>query len=192
MDRIEDDISRQIIQTVHKLAMKKGVDELCVRDVLKEMNITNRVFYNRFANLEEVLEILYTQMTEKVRESLSIPWEEGTDFFQQIEKIALQTLIISYEAKQSLSSFVFENDSINQDNFSWWDEEIKKLIQSAMNQGLVREDLNPDDASYTIWCFIRGFNADAMARGLSREEASRRFSYGFGILLEGIKRKPSE
>ena len=56
---------------------------------------------------------------------------------------------------------------------------IRDLIQSGI--------LEYSDYNDAIWCFIRGFNADAMARSLSREEALRRFDYGFGIFLKGIR-----
>lgn len=66
-------------------------------------------------------------------------------------------------------------------------QEIKKLIALGQQHGQIREDLDGEMLSYAVWCFIRGFNADAMARNLSREEALTRFDYGFGIFLEGIR-----
>ena len=57
----------------------------------------------------------------------------------------------------------------------------------GQREGQFAPDLDTDSLSYAIWCFIRGFNADAMARNLSKEEALRRFDYGFGIFLKGIR-----
>lgn len=184
---IQDEVSEQIIACVSKLARQNSADTITVRDVLKDLKITNRVFYNRFHNIDEVLEILYRDMVHKVRQSLAQPWQDGMDFFEYVHKVAAQTLILSYTHKENLSQFIFEVDSASDTNFQWWDQEIKKLISIGQEQKLVRKDLDADMLSYSVWCFIRGFNADAMARNLTREEAETRFRYGFGIILDGLK-----
>ena len=53
--------------------------------------------------------------------------------------------------------------------------------------GYFREELDEDAVSYSIWCFIRGFAADAIARKLPRETAVNQFAYGFGCFLKGLK-----
>lgn len=184
---IQDEVSEQIIACVSKLARQNSADTITVRDVLKDLKITNRVFYNRFHNIDEVLEILYRDMVHKVRQSLALPWQDGMDFFEYVQMVAAQTLILSYTHKENLSQFIFEVDSASDTNFQWWDQEIKKLISIGQEQKLVRKDLDADMLSYSVWCFIRGFNADAMARNLTREEAEARFHYGFGIILDGLK-----
>ena len=151
------------------------------------MDITNRVFYNRFHNIDEVLELVYQKMIREVRKSLTLPWPEGTDFFTHIRQVAAQTVIASYDCKENLSQFVFESDSTSKENFRWWTAEIKKLIAVVQKEGQIAPNLDADSLSYAIWCFIRGFNADAMARSLSKEDALRRFDYGFGIFLKGIR-----
>ena len=44
--------------------------------------------------------------------------------------------------------------------------------------------------SYSIWCFIRGFNADALGRKLPVAQAAAAFKYSFGILLDGLRPVP--
>ena len=41
--------------------------------------------------------------------------------------------------------------------------------------------------SYAIWCYIRGYNADAVGRKLPLDIAVKNFKYAFGILLDGMK-----
>lgn len=186
-EMIHDEVSEEILACVDRLARQRSAEKNTVRDVLKELGITNRVFYNRFHNMDEVLNLLYQKMIHQVRESLTIPWQEGTDFLAHVKRIAAQTLIVSYTCKENLSRFVFDTDSVSDENYRWWVQEIKKLIALGQQHGQIREDLDGQMLSYAVWCFIRGFNADAMARNLSREEALTRFDYGFGIFLEGIR-----
>lgn len=57
----------------------------------------------------------------------------------------------------------------------------------GQKEGQFAPDLDTDSLSYAIWCLNWGFNANAMARNLSKEDAPRRFDYGFGIFLKGIR-----
>ena len=56
---IWDVVSEEILACAERLAKQKHTQKLTVRDVLREMDITNRVFYNRFHNIDEVLELVY-------------------------------------------------------------------------------------------------------------------------------------
>ena len=154
--RIVDGTSDEIVASVRRLACERGYASLTVRDVLKDLHITNRVFYNRFANID-------------------------------VHHIAARTLHLSYVAKQNFNQFVFEADSAGEENFAWWDREIRALITQGKQLGVVRADLDEAQSSYAIWCFIRGFNADALGRGIPENEALARFRYGFDLMLSGMR-----
>ena len=52
-----DEMSEKIIDAAQSIASAEGIHEINVRKILKKLNITNRVFYNRFHNIGEVLNI---------------------------------------------------------------------------------------------------------------------------------------
>ena len=54
----------------------------------------------------------------------------------------------------------------------------------------VLRDVDTEIMSYAIWCFIRGYNADALGRKLPLETAVRNFRYSFGVLLDGMRAEP--
>ena len=188
---ISDDTSLAIIQTAERLALSEGAGRLSVRMILREMEITNRVFYNRFHNIEEVLAIVYRNTALKIRESIISKFDPDGDYFEQILEIVTNTLVISYEKKMHLNQYVFEIDSLSEENYRWWKSEIQQLIELGKQRKVIR-DVDADALSYAIWCFIRGYNADALGRGIPREEALRNFRYSFGILLDGMRRTPSD
>ena len=187
MELIHDELSGRIIASARKLIREKPAGKLTVRDILKDLQITNRVFYNRFRNLDEVWAVLYTESTQKVRESLSIPWDGRSDFGAHIQAVADRTLALTYESRQHISQYIFESDSVADANFSWWLQEIQKIMVTGKRLGYLRPKLDEDAISYSIWCFIRGFGADAIARDIPQEEALRQFHCGFGCLLQGMK-----
>lgn len=185
---IRDEMSNKIIKAAEDMVITSGAHTITVRKVLTTLGITNRVFYNRFRNIDEVLEIVYKSTILKIRESLSLAFDESHDFFENVTEVVAKSLIASYETKQQFNQYVFENDSISQSNFEWWRAEIKKLIDYAKVQSYIKDTIDSEIMSYSIWCFCRGYNADAVGRKLPREEAVKNFKYSFSVLLEGMRK----
>ena len=184
---IIDEISDEIVRIAEKIAMKDGALNVNVRRILTEMGVTNRVFYNRFHNIDEVLEIVYKNAVFKMHESINSKIDKDTDFFGYVLDVVTNVLINTYEIKKQFSHYMFEHDSLTENNRQWWTKEIKNLIEYAKEKDFIK-DVDVDMLSYSIWCFCRGFNADAVARNLSKEEAVKCFRFGFGCLLDGIKK----
>ena len=186
VELISDETSLKIIEVAERIATAEGTDNITVRKILQAMGITNRVFYNRFHNIDEVLNIVYENAVKKIRTSISAGFDPDGDFFEQIIDIVAHTLILSYETKMNFNAYIFENDSVSSINYEWWKTEIKRLIELGKSKGLLR-DVDSDIMSYSVWCFIRGYNADAIGRKLPKDEAVKNFKYSFGILLDGMR-----
>ena len=184
---ISDEMSVNIIEAATRIAKNDGADKVTVREILRALDITNRVFYNRFHNVEEVLRIVYHDMVLKIRESITNGFDPDGDYFEQITEIATSSLIMSYDTKMNFNQYVFNSDSVLRGNFEWWREEIKKLIEIGKQQGHLSESVNTDVMSYAIWCFIRGYNADAVGRRIPKDEAIKNFRYSFNVLLDGMR-----
>ncbi len=186
-DLIDDEMSQKIIATAEEIARSSGIEQVNVRRLLQTLNITNRVFYNRFHNIEEVLDIIYQRTSLKIRESVSDEFDSSKDFFEQVKDIVANTLVKSYENKENLNQFIFESDSNSDDNYFWWKAEISKIIEYGKEIGALK-DIDAEIMSYSIWCFIRGYNADALGRAVPKEIAVENFKYSFGVLLDGMKK----
>ena len=184
---IKDESSQIIIDTVESMVTEYGADGVNVKMVLNRLGITNRVFYNRFHNIDEVLEIVYRNMVTKMHDCIA-SFDPEKDFFTQVTDFVVSTLERSYDTKMKFNQYVFESDSVSRSNYEWWLSEIKKLITFAINKGIMKE-LDPDVTSYAVWCFCRGYNADAVARGLPKDVAIRNFKYSFGIFLDGMRKR---
>ena len=184
---IADEMSERIVRAVEQLATAEGASTVTVRKILQTLGITNRVFYNRFRNVDEVLEIVYRDMIVKVRRDIVSTYDEKQDFFEYVTDVIEKSLRISYDTKMRFNQFMFESDSHSTSNYVWWTGEIKKLIEYAKEHGLIR-DVDSDVLSYSIWCFCRGYNADAVGRQIPYDEAVKNFRYSFGFLLDGLKK----
>ena len=187
-EMIMDAMSDRIIEAAERIATAEGAQTVTVRKILKELGITNRVFYNRFRNIDEVLAIVYKSMIVKIRGNILAEYDEKRDFFEYVLDVIERSLIITYDIKMHFNQYAFENDSLTESNYAFWTDEIKKLIDSAKERGLIA-DVDSEVMSYSIWCFCRGYNADAAGRNLPKDEAIRNFRYSFGFLLEGMKKR---
>ena len=185
---IRDEMSERIIEETERLALRDGAGEVTVRKIIRALGVTNRVFYNRFRNVDEVLSIVYRDMAVRMRQSVMTNFDPEGDFFGQITEIASGTLKLSYSLKLGMNQYVFAQDSLTEENFLWWKERIREYIELGKRRGLVRPELDCDAISYAIWCFIRGYNTDALSRELREEEAIAGFRYSFGVFLDGMRK----
>ncbi len=183
---ISDAISEQIIEIAGKIAMADGARHVTVRKILQALGVTNRVFYNRFHNIDEVLEIVYKRAAVKMRGIVHSSIDITKDFFGYVTDVAVKALMSTYDIKRQFSQFAFEVDSSSSENFIWWTNEIKKMIEIAKVTGQIR-DIDSELLSYTVWCFVRGYNADAVKRNLSKEEAEKYFRFGLSCLFDGVR-----
>ncbi len=183
---IRDEMSQTIIDSVEEIALEGGAATLTVTQILRKLGISNRVFYNRFSNIEDVLDIVYKKAIVKIREAIASPIDIEEDFFGYVSDVVCRSLLLSYEIKMKFNQYIFEEDSLGELNRLWWTDEIKKLIIYAKEHKLIK-DVDEDIMSYSIWCFCRGYNADAVARGLPKEKAVSDFKYSFSFVLDGLK-----
>ena len=184
---IMDEMSERIIEVAERMAMANGAHTVNVRKILLELGITNRVFYNRFRNIDDVLGIVYQRISEQVRANAT--WESDTqeEFFNRVTDMVTNTLIRSYDLKKQFNQYMFENDSRSQINYEWWMSNIKEMLIYAKEKGYVRADADVDMLNYSLWCFWRGYNADAVGRGIPKDEAVKNCKYSFGIILDGLR-----
>lgn len=182
---IYDSVSEDIIAITERLVKEHGANSITVRRVLKEMDVTNRVFYNRFHNIDEVLQIIYKRTVYKMRESLNSEYDIKTNLYEYVIDVCVKVLVKTYDLKNEFSQYMFEFDSATDENRQWWMGEIKKIISVGKETNQLC-DIDSDMFSYTIWCFIRGFCADAIKRKLLKEEAVKYFKFGLERLIGGI------
>ena len=184
-ERIHDDISDQIVEIVARIVAEEGAHKVTVRKITDELGVTNRVFYNRFSNIDEVLRIVYRNAVVQMHENIKPDFHDKEGFEQFCMDTAVNVLMQTYDVKMQFRRYVFEHDSLTEENRVLWYDKIKKYYQFALEQGFAKP-VDADALCYAIWCFCRGYYADSVSRQLSREEAVRYFTFCFTCLLHGV------
>ncbi|MBQ8416966.1 MAG: TetR/AcrR family transcriptional regulator, partial [Clostridia bacterium] len=111
IEKIKDEMSQRIISAAQRIATERGAQTVTARSILQELGITNRVFYNCFSNIDEVLDIVYRNTAKKIRVDLCLDFDGEEEFFNYVTETVIQTLLASYEAKMRFNQYVFETDS---------------------------------------------------------------------------------
>ncbi|MDD6735544.1 MAG: TetR/AcrR family transcriptional regulator [Clostridiales bacterium] len=184
---ISDEMSDRIIEKTAQLVKESGTQKITVSKILKELDISNRVFYNRFNNIDEVLQTVYINSIMQMRKIVQKEIPADVDFFEYATQLAIKCLTDTYELLKQFSHYTFEHYSLSEQNRIWWTEHIKKLFLYAMDNNLIRKDIDYEALSYFIWCVCRGLNTDAVTRNFSRDEAIRYLKAGFGCFMDGLK-----
>ena len=185
MEYIRDEISEQIIGTAAALVREEGAHQVNVRKIIGRLGVTNRVFYNRFKNCDEVLRIVYARAVENMHQITEPEYHDRGSFIEACLTSGCEVLLQTYDVKMQFSRYVFEHDSLTEQNRLWWAERTKRVYRAALAQGYVKE-IDVDAFCLAIWCMSRGFYADAAARGLTKEETLANFREGFRFLIESV------
>ncbi|HAM69158.1 MAG TPA: hypothetical protein DCP68_06055, partial [Ruminococcus sp.] len=150
--RIRDEISERIIEIVARIAEEEGAHKVTVRKIIAELGVTNRVFYNRFANCDEVLRIVYRNAIVHMRENIKPEFHDRESFERFCIDTAVSVLMQTYDVKMQFRRYVFEHDSLTEENRRWWYDKIKKYYRYALEQGFAKQ-VDADALCYAIWCF---------------------------------------
>lgn len=187
--KIEDEITERIEDAAAAYVHENGVERLTVRKLLQILDVSNRVFYNRFQSLDELLESIYKKQVLEMRKALpDIREYDDGDLFDLYLDVLTNVLRKTYDQKKQFSQYMFAHDALSEENRKWWIESISGILRAGIERDVVRKDLDVDAVSYAIWCFSRGFNADAVNR-MSQEEAVTLFRSSMSFFLDGIKKQ---
>ena len=110
-------MSERIIEVTERMAMTNGAHTVNVRKILLELDITNRVFYNRFRNVDDVLDVVYQKVSEQIRTDVNWKCDSQEEFFERVTDMVANTLIRSYDLKKQFNHYMFENDSRSHSNY---------------------------------------------------------------------------
>lgn len=183
--KLQDEISTKIINTVTKMVYEGGAANINVQMVLKKLKITNRVFYNRFKNIDEVLICVSQNLVQKMRQCMLRPYNKKENYHKYLVSLATDVLIKTYEIKKDFSDYMFNNDIVNESNKIWWIDHMIPAIEYGVKNGFLKP-MNIKEMAYAIWCFCRGFNVDAIKSRLELNKALETFTMAFTFLIEGM------
>lgn len=185
--QIEDETTKRIIETATAIAQQDGMEKLSVKRILEEMNVSNRVFYNRFRNIEDVIEVMYHEFVGNLRGRIELEkLAEDDHYYETLLELAVSVVRKMYHDDIHFRMRLLSYETSKASNRSWWLEQIEAILKDGVKRGLLKP-MNEQAVSYGIWCFCLGYHKEALGQQVSEEEAIAGFIESFSFLIEGMK-----
>lgn len=185
--QIEDKTTKAIVRTAAVIAQREGLEKLTVKRILSEMKVSNRVFYNRFRNIEDLIEVMYHQFVDTVRERINPERLADTEhYYETMLELAVGVVRKMYHNDIHFRLRLLSYEASKESNRNWWLKQIQEILKDGVNRGLLKP-MNEQAVSYGVWCFCLGFHKDALGKNINEEEAISAFRESFSYFIEGMK-----
>ncbi|MDE2223354.1 MAG: TetR/AcrR family transcriptional regulator [Candidatus Omnitrophica bacterium] len=154
---------RQIIIAARAVIFSKGIENLTVREIAKELKITNGALYRHFKSKDEIVSLLIDDIEATMLATIKEAADKTNDPLRKLEGIFLSHL--SYSERMKGTSFAIINQVSGIKNkhlktkmfkvLNRYLKTIKAIIVEGMDAGRFRRDLNPTSASIVFFGTIQ-------------------------------------
>jgi AcrR family transcriptional regulator len=155
---------KQIMDAARKLIMKAGSEHVTVRNMAKEVGISEAAIYRHFKSKTEILSFLADSVADGLLHDIDTAGSVGFTSVDIIDEI-LRTHLSRIEQRRGLSFLVlaeiisFGDKSLNKkvaDNVQIYVDRLRLLLADGVRAGLVRQNLNLEVAAVLLFGMIQG------------------------------------
>ncbi len=155
---------REIIEAARKLIYKKGSEHVTVKNMAKEVKISEAAIYRHFRNKKEILSFLASHITEGLVQDidsaslseLSSPDNIGGILRNHLSKIE-QKRGVSFQVIAEIISF--GDKRLNKqvyDDIQNYLQRFRGLLDNGIKAGVIREDIDPEATALLLFVMIQG------------------------------------
>jgi AcrR family transcriptional regulator len=184
---------RQIMDAARKLIMKAGSEHVTVRNMAKEVGISEAAIYRHFKSKTEILSFLADSVADGLLHDIDLAGSVGFTSVDIIDEI-LRTHLSRIEQRRGLSFLVlaeiisFGDKSLNKkvsDNIRIYVDRLKLLLADGIRARLVREDINIEAAALLLFGMIQGL-VNIWALSGYRFDLTEKYSQLWEVYRESI------
>jgi AcrR family transcriptional regulator len=155
---------KQIMDAARKLIMKAGSEHVTVRNMAKEVGISEAAIYRHFKSKTEILFFLADSVADGLLHDIDMAGSVGLTSVDIIDEI-LRTHLSRIEQRRGLSFLVlaeiisFGDRSLNKkvsDNIRIYVDRLRLLLADGVRAGLIREDVSLEAAALLLFGMIQG------------------------------------
>ncbi len=155
---------KQIMDAARKLILRSGSEHVTVRNMAKEVGISQAAIYRHFKGKAEVLSFVADRVADGLLHDIDIARNVGLTSLDIIDEI-LRTHLSRIEQKRGMSFLVlaeiisFGDKSLNKkvwDNIQNYVDRLRLLLADGVRAGLVRQDINLAAAALLLFGMIQG------------------------------------
>ena len=155
---------KQIMEAARKLIMRAGSEHVTVRNMAKEVGISEAAIYRHFKSKTEILSFLADSVADGLLHDIDTAASIGFSSVDLLDDI-LRAHLSKIEQRKGLSFLVlaeiisFGDKSLNKkvsDNIQIYVDRLKLLLADGIRAGLIRQDVDVEAASLLLFGMIQG------------------------------------
>jgi AcrR family transcriptional regulator len=184
---------KQIMDAARKLIMRAGSEHVTVRNMAKEVGISEAAIYRHFKSKTEILSFLADSVADGLLHDIDTAGSVGFTSVDIIDEI-LRTHLSSIEQRRGLSFLVlaeiisFGDKSLNKkvsDNIQIYVDRLRLLLADGARAGLVRQDINLHAAAMLLFGMIQGL-VNIWALSSFKFDLTEKYSETWKVYKESI------
>jgi AcrR family transcriptional regulator len=154
---------KQIMDAARKLIVRSGSEHVTVRNMAKEVGITEAAIYRHFKSKREILSFLADSVADGLLHDIDMARNVGFTSLEIIDEI-LRTHLSTIEQKRGMSFLVlaevisFGDKSLNKkvsDNIQIYVDRLKILLSDGVRAELIRKDIDLEAAALLLFGMIQ-------------------------------------
>lgn len=133
---------KEIIASVRKIISSKGMKNLTIREIARDLQITEGALYRHFANKEEIINLLIDDIEETLIRKIQDAAQQSNDPIMKLKHIFASHL--SYAEQRKGVTFIVINETVNLE-----DRKLQKKILTVIDNYLLQIQLILSDGIRT-------------------------------------------
>ena len=196
MERKKTDLRKaEIIEVVKNLLRDEGVQAVTIKNIAGRMKITEGALYRHFPSKHAILMGLVEDYEKTLLDIIEQHIERYKNPLEQLKEVMKTHMVFSEEKKGTLFAVTAESINFNDqalrhrilEAIEKYRMMIKRIINRAKKEGLIKEDTNADAVSLTFFGLIQA-SIVQFALTNYREAPVTKFNTFWKILLMGIQK----
>lgn len=155
---------QEIVNAARKLIIKYGSEHVTVRNLAREVKISEAAIYRHFKSKREILYFLADQVTDNLHDDMKKADEDTPPSLETVDRV-LQRHLSRIEQRRGMSFQViaeiisFGDKKLNKrisENINTYVGQLQKLLSRGVSLGMIREDVDLGEAAFLLFGMIQG------------------------------------
>lgn len=155
---------QQIMDAARKLIMRSGSEHVTIKNMAREVGISDSAIYRHFKSKTEILSFLADSVVDGLIQDIEMARRVSFTSMNIIDEI-LRTHLSKIKQKRGLSFLVlaeiisFGDESLNKkvsDNIYSYADRLRVVLSDGVRAGVVRRDIDLEAAALLLFGMIQG------------------------------------
>jgi len=184
---------KQIMDAARKLIIRSGSEHVTIKNMAKEVGISDGAIYRHFKSKMEILSFLADNVSAGLIHDIEMARSVGFNSMNIIDEI-LRTHLSTIKQKRGLSFLVlaeiisFGDKSLNKkvsDNIQIYIDRLRVVLSDGVRAGVVRQNVDLDAAALLLFGMIQGL-VNIWALSTYKFDLVKRYSDLWGVCRRSL------